>query len=73
MDEKVVHKESLTGFIADLPVGVYNGGVDRIDIATSQSALNTISHRLGRCLSVRIGLTNGGSSGSCLLYSVDNR
>ena len=54
MDEEVVHKESLTSFVADLPVGIYNGSVDPIDIATSQSALNTISHSLGRYLSARI-------------------
>ena len=73
IDEEVVHVESLTGFIAYLPIGVEDGGVETIYISTSQSVLNIISHSLGRGLALRIRLTNQGNMYSCLLYSRDDR
>lgn len=48
IDEEVVHVESLTGFMVDLPVGVEDGGVETVCIVTYSSVLKVVSKSSSR-------------------------
>lgn len=73
MNKEVVHVETLTCFIVDLPVDVEDRGMETVCIVASQSVLKVVSQNAVVELMFTIKLTKCDFSRSCLLYSVDSR
>ena len=73
MDEEVVHVETLTCFMVNLPTDVEDGGMEMVNIIASHRALKVIRQNAVRELKFTIELTKRGFSRLCLLYSVDSR